>query len=148
MILNRLGRYRDFGLLILRLGIGVMFVYHGAPKIMGGPAKWEGLGKAVGFFGLSFAPAFWGFMAAVSEFGGGIAILLGLLMREFCALLVITMIVAASFHFNRGEGLFGAAHAVELGIVFLSLIFIGPGKYSLEEKFWPGRGAERSVSGK
>lgn len=145
MILNGLGRYRNIGLLILRIGIGAMFVFHGAPKIFGGPAKWEGVGKAVGIFGLDFAPVFWGFMAAVSEFAGGFALILGLFMREFSALLVITMTVAASFHFNRGEGLFGAAHAVELGIVFFSLIFIGPGKYSLDEKFWPCREAAHIV---
>jgi len=145
MILNGLGRYRNIGLLILRLGIGAMFVFHGAPKIFGGPAKWEGVGKAAGIFGLGFAPVFWGFMAAVSEFVGGFALVLGLFTREFSALLVITMTVAAGFHFNKGEGLFGASHAVELGIVFFSLVFIGPGKYSLDEKFWPIRSAVRVV---
>ncbi|MBI5889005.1 MAG: DoxX family protein [Deltaproteobacteria bacterium] len=145
MILNSLGRYRNIGLLILRLGIGAMFVYHGAPKMLGGPAKWEGLGRAAGIFGIDFAPVFWGFMAAVSEFAGGFALILGLFSREFSALLVITMIVAAGFHLNRGEGLFGASHAVELGIVFFSFIFIGPGKYSLDERLRPSRGAVRVV---
>ncbi|RZK26274.1 MAG: DoxX family protein, partial [Flavobacterium sp.] len=28
----------------------------------------------------------------------------------------------------------GASHAIELGIVFFSLIFIGPGKYSVDKK--------------
>lgn len=145
MILNSLGKYRNIGLLILRMGIGAMFVFHGAPKMLGGPAKWEGLGKAVGIFGISFAPTFWGFMAAVAEFFGGFALILGLFTREFSALLVITMAVAAGFHFNRGEGLFGASHAVELGILFFSLIFIGPGKYSLDERLWPRRSALRVV---
>lgn len=138
MISKFLNKRVNFGLLILRLGLGGMFVYHGFPKISGGAAKWAGLGKAVGFFGINSMPAFWGFMASFSEFFGGIALILGLFTREFSVLMTITMIVAASFHFNRGEGLFGAAHAIEVGIVFLSLIFIGAGKYSLDELLRPG----------
>jgi putative oxidoreductase len=37
MILHKLDRYRDAGLLVLRIGIGVMFMLHGFPKVMGGP---------------------------------------------------------------------------------------------------------------
>jgi putative oxidoreductase len=47
------------------------------------------------------------------------------------------MTIAASGHLSRGEGLRRAAHAIENGIVFLSLIFIGPGKYSLDEWLKP-----------
>ncbi len=46
MILRSLTRYRDAGLLILRIGIGIMFLYHGAPKLIGGPEKWEKLLKS------------------------------------------------------------------------------------------------------
>ena len=50
------------------------------------------------------------------------------------------MLMATLFHLGRGDGLKGAAHAIEVGIVFLSLILIGPGKYSLDEKLSAGRG--------
>ena len=41
-------RYRDLGLLILRLGFGAAFFwYHGYPKLVGGPAMWERIGDAV-----------------------------------------------------------------------------------------------------
>ena len=46
-------------------------------------------------------------------------------------------VVAAISHLSRGDGLSGASHAIELGIVFLSLILIGAGKYSLDEKLRP-----------
>ena len=49
-------------------------------------------------------------------------------------LLTFTMIIAALIHFGKGEGIMGASHAIELGIVFFSLIFIGPGKYSVDKK--------------
>ena len=35
------------------------------------------------------------------------------------------MLVAAISHLSKGDGLGGASHAIELGIVFLSLILIG-----------------------
>ena len=47
------------------------------------------------------------------------------------------MLVAAVSHLSRGDGLSGASHAIELGIVFLSLIVIGAGKYSVDEQLHP-----------
>ncbi len=137
MILTALSKYKDFGLLFLRIGIGGMFIFHGAPKMFGGPERWERLGASMANVGIEFAPVFWGFMASFSEFIGGICLLLGLFFRPVCILLAITMAIAASGHLSRGEGLRGAAHAIEDGIVFLSLIFIGPGKYSLDEWLKP-----------
>lgn len=135
IILAFLSKYRDIGLLILRIGIGAMFLYHGAPKIFGGPEKWERVGMAMASVGINFFPILWGFMAAFSEFFGGICIILGLFFRPACILLTITMAVAASMHLSKGDGLGVASHAIEDGIVFLSLILIGPGKYSFEEKY-------------
>ncbi len=137
MILTALNKYKDFGLLILRIGIGGMFIFHGAPKMLGGPEKWEKIGASMANVGIEFVPVFWGFMASFSEFIGGICIILGLFFRPACILLTITMTIAALGHLSRGDGLRGAAHAIEDGIVFLSLIFIGPGKYSLDEWLKP-----------
>lgn len=137
MVLTFLNKYRDTGLLVLRIGIGLMFILHGAPKLFGGVEKWEKLGMAMATLGIGFAPAFWGFMAAISEFFGGICLILGVVFRPACILLTITMLVAAISHLSRGDGLGGASHAIELGIVFLSLILIGAGRYSLDEKLRP-----------
>ncbi|MCX7781451.1 MAG: DoxX family protein [Negativicutes bacterium] len=128
-------KYQDLGLLLLRIGIGVMFMYHGYPKIMGGVAGWAKLGAAMQYVGIGFAPVFWGFMAAASEFVGGMLLIAGLLFRPTCLLLVITMGVAVAMKLSVGAGLAGAAHALEIGIVFLSLVLIGPGKLSLDAKF-------------
>ncbi len=134
MILTFLDKHRDTGLLILRIGLGCMFLFHGLPKLFGGPEKWEKVGMAMGSLGITFLPAFWGFMAAISEALGGLCLILGFLLRPACILLTITMLVATLSHLSRGDGLGGASHAIEVGIVFLSLILIGPGKHSLDEK--------------
>ncbi len=126
------GRYRDFGLLLLRLGIGAMFLVHGGPKLLAGPAKWEKLGTAMSYLGIYAMPEVWGFMAAFSEFFGGLCLILGLFFRPACLLLAVTMAVAATMHLGKGEGLMAASHAIESGILFGSLIFIGPGRFSVD----------------
>ena len=133
-MLGFLGKYRDFGLLILRVGLGAMYLTHGGPKLMGGPAMWVKVGGAMNYVGIHAVPVFWGFMAACSEFFGGLCLILGLFFRPACMFLLITMAVAASMHFGKGDGLNVASHAIENGIVFLSLILIGPGKYSIDRK--------------
>lgn len=133
-ILDNLGKYRNTGILLLRLGIGVMFIIHGFPKLAGGPDGWTGLGGSMKVICINFLPIFWGFMAAATETFGGFLLIVGLFYRPACILLVFTMIIAALVHFGKGDGLGGASHAIEMGIVFFSLIFIGPGKYSVDKK--------------
>lgn len=133
-IFDTLGKYRNTGLLILRVGLGAMMMVHGLPKIMGGPEMWAGLGGSMKTIGINFLPTFWGLMAALSEGMGGFLLLLGLFFRPVNMLLTFTMLIAALVHFGKGEGIMGASHAIEVGIVFFSLIFIGPGKYSVDGK--------------
>ncbi len=133
MLFNDLDRYRDAGLLILRIGIGIAFVVHGAPKMLGGPAGWTELGGSMRLFGITFLPAAWGFMAAFAELGGGILLILGLLTRPAAFFLFCTMVVAAATHI-AGVNAGSPWHAIEAGVLFFSLLFIGPGAYSLDAR--------------
>lgn len=133
-VFENLSSYKNLGLLIIRIGLGVMFIFHGVPKLSGGPEHWEKIGGAMKVVGISYAPAFWGFMAAVTETFGGLLLMIGLAFRPVCILLFINLIVAAVMHFSKGDGLQGAAHAIEDAIMFLGLIFIGPGLYSIDKK--------------
>jgi putative oxidoreductase len=134
MIFRSLDKYRELGILLLRLGIGLMFVYHGWPKISGGVETWVKLGAAMKFMGVGFAPAFWGFMSASAEFFGGILIAVGLLTRPVAMMMAFNMVVAVVLKFSTGAGMAGASQAIEVGIVFLSLILIGPGRYSIDAR--------------
>ena len=133
-ILSNLGKYKNTGLLIIRVGLGIMFMFHGYPKLLGGPDNWTAVGNAMKHTGVTFFPVGWGFLAAATETFGGFLVLLGLAFRPATLLLAITMIVASIMHLKTGDGLNGASHAVEAAIVFIGLTIIGPGKYSVDKK--------------
>lgn len=133
-ILSNLDSYRNTGLFIIRVGLGIMFVLHGYPKLLGGPDKWAQLGSATKYIGIHFAPTFWGFMSGCTETFGGFLLVLGLAFRPVCILLVINLTVAALMHLDSGGGLEQAAHAIEDAVVFAGLLFVGPGKYSVDKK--------------
>jgi len=126
--------FRNIGLLILRIGLGIMFIWHGYPKMFGGPEKWTKVGEAMQFLGIHFAPMFFGFMAGVTEFFGGIFLMAGLFFSPSAIFLLIVMIVATFKSIGAGENFAIYSHSIEMGVVFLSLLFIGPGTYSLDRK--------------
>jgi putative oxidoreductase len=123
----------DAGLLLLRVGIGSMFVIvHGYPKIAGGLTLWRGLGGALNrLIGLSFAPGFWGFLAMLAEFGGGLCLIAGIFFRPACAAILFTMLVAAVSIIRGGYGFNSASQPIELGVVAAALFFTGPGKFTV-----------------
>lgn len=125
----------DIGLLVMRVGLGAMFVVvHGWPKVAGGAERWEKLGGAMGAFGIDFAPVFWGACASFAEFLGGLLLVVGLFTRQAAAVMLTTMIVAAAMHLDKGDGLKGASHAIEVGFALIGLIGVGAGKYSLDAR--------------
>lgn len=130
-------RARDLGLLILRVGLGMMFTLHGYPKLLGGPAAWAELGGVMKLVGITAAPAAWGFMGAAAEAIGGQLLAVGLFFRFTCLALLFTMLMATIMHVSKGDGFSGYSHAAESAIVFLGLWLIGPGRYSLDQLLFP-----------
>ncbi len=130
------GVAKDFGLLLIRLGLGAsMFFFHGYDKITGGPERWEGTGGAMAHLGITFAPVVWGFLAAFAESVGSILIVLGPLFRVATLMLAFNMFVATLMHMNLptdnpASGLAGAEKAIVYMIVYLGLYFTGPGRFA------------------
>lgn len=129
----------DYGLLVLRVGIGLMFAFvHGLPKVTGGVPMWIKLGGSFNrLIGCDFLPAFWGFMAMAAEFGGGFLLALGWCFRPACGLMLFTVTIASLSIVRGGYGLAAAAEPIELAIVLLGLLFAGPGtfNFSLQSLF-------------
>jgi putative oxidoreductase len=125
-------------LLVLRLIAGIAFIFHGWGKIQQ-PFGWMGPEAPV--------PGFFQFLAALSEFGGGIAWVLGFLTPVASVGIGITMAVAVCMHMFVMKDPFVATAAgsgsyepalLYLGISILFLI-LGPGKFSLDAKVFGER---------
>jgi putative oxidoreductase len=119
-----------FGLLLIRLMLGVVFLFHGSQKLFGafdGP----GLDGFAGFLGsldvpMPYASAV---AAALAEFLGGAALVTGFLMRPMCLPLGFTMLVAAfSAHGGRFSAQAGGMeYPLTLAVVVFGLALAGPG---------------------
>jgi putative oxidoreductase len=132
MIWTHLDKYRDLGLLFLRAAVGLYMAFgHGLGKITAGTERWAELGGTMGLLGINFLPTFWGFMAAFAEFICALLVVVGFVTRPALLFLVINMAVAANMHIQTGNG--SPEMALLYGIVFLALVFVGPGKYSVDE---------------
>jgi putative oxidoreductase len=111
-------------ILLLRLVVGGAFILHGWGKIQT-PFGWMPPEAPV--------PGILQFLAALSEFGGGIALILGLLTPLASLGLTATMAVAVFFHVSKGDAFI---QGYELAAVYLvcSIFFllVGPGKFSVD----------------
>ena len=122
----------DFVLLLVRLVTGYAMMLHGWGKIQA-PFNWMPDSGVPGIFQA---------LAALSEFGGGLALIFGLVTPLASLGLLITMSVAAFFHaVVRGDPFVGTGGpsfepATLYILITLILIVMGPGRFSLDRKFF------------
>lgn len=79
-------QYGDLGLLVLRLAVGVIFIYHALPKLKNPQAMAQGMGWAANMvMGLG-----------IVEFVGGLGVILGV-YTQLAAILLGTVMVGAIY---------------------------------------------------
>lgn len=139
LIQRALATESGWGPLVLRVPVGFIFVAHGAQKLFGwfGGYGLEGTGGFMASLGLN-PGTLMAALAGGAEFVGGLALILGLLVRPAAAALAFTMVVAIfSVHFQNG--LFLSNNGYEFGLALfaasLSLAFTGAGRASLDALF-------------
>ncbi|WP_067654221.1 DoxX family protein [Nocardia harenae] len=127
-------RGADIGLLVLRVVAGALIAGHGAQKLFG----WFGgsglSATADGFDRMGYNPGvFFGTLAGLSEFGGGLLLILGLLTPLGAAAVLGTMINVIAVHWDGG--VFGNG-GYELPLLYAAvaagLAFTGPGRFALD----------------
>ena len=93
----------DIATTILRLVVGVVFLAHGAQKMLGWFGGY-GFSGTMGFFtGMMHIPAPFAFLAIAAEFFGGLGLIFGLLTRVAAFGISCNMVVAvAMVHHNFG----------------------------------------------
>ncbi len=124
----------SLALLLLRLMLAAVFLFHGTQKLFG----WFGGGGMSGFscylagMGIhySFAAAC---LATAAELGGAVALILGYRVRLAVIPIVFTMLVAS---FGAHRHAFDADHngmeyTLTLAVVLTAIGLLGPGKYAI-----------------
>jgi len=125
-----------WGMTILRIVTGIIFIGHGAPKFgFGSDRTLAGVAEFLGSIGIP-APAVGAWLVASFETFGGAFLVIGLLTRFWSAGLAFAMFIAVTLvHLPKGmfgEG--GYQWALLLMACSLALLFEGAGKASLDRK--------------
>lgn len=124
----------ELSLLILRVVLGVTFLVHGIAKFQ------MGLGNVAGWFESIGILGFLGYIVAVIELLGGIALILGVGTRIVSALIGIVL-VGAIFTAKLSVGFVGAeAAGYELDVALLAmavvLVISGSQLFSVDNKLF------------
>src|SRR5258705_3000138 len=136
------GTFASKSLLIVRVVLGVIFFAHGAQKVFGwfgGP----GLRGVIAYFKQALGiPAPLTVLAALIECFGGLALIVGLLVRPAAVGLIVVMLVAvAKVHGRNGffinfSGTPGKGHGFEFNFVLimmlLAILLAGAGVLSID----------------
>ena len=124
---------RDRAILLLRLWLGAMMIQHGWGKVFGNMDRFTNGVAEMGFP----APELFAWAAALSEFGGGILLLLGLFTRPTAFFVACTMLVAGFIrHFD--DPFSKKELALTYLVIAVAIFIAGPGKAALDKVLLKG----------
>jgi putative oxidoreductase len=133
---------RDVALGVARIALAWIFIYHGAGKLFGafnGP----GIGRTAMYFSNTahlHPGGFFAVLGGIIEFGGGVALALGLASRLaglalFGDMVVAMITVAWANGINSEAPKPGYELNLALGVLALVVAFLGAGRISLDALF-------------
>ena len=127
MFLHKLQKYHAEGYVLFRVIVGLMFVQHGAQKLLG----WFGGNAVSSLFSLMG-------IAGMIEFLGGLAIAVGFFSR-LASVGGIAVMIGALVTVHFPNSLIPIVNKGELALLFLAcfvmIVVHGNGKWSLEQSF-------------
>jgi putative oxidoreductase len=133
------------GLLVIRSMLALVFMFHGAQKLLGlfggfGIAGTAGFLESLGFPLPSVAAV----VVGAVELFGGIALITGILFRPAALVMGFTMVVASlTAHTGFAVQTGGMEYPLTLAAVLTGLAFVGPGRVTV-----PALWSERSMRGR
>lgn len=131
-----LERLKPLALLCLRLGLGLIFIYHGYPKLFTHMHQTMQEFPRMGF------PSYFAYIAGVVEFFGGWLLVLGLFTRISALLLAGEMAIAiVRVHIPQG-GLMTVSNyqfPLALAVAAFALVAVGAGAISLDRAIFKNK---------
>jgi putative oxidoreductase len=121
-------KWEPLTLLLLRCGLGLVFIYHGYPKLFGSTERFVESFQAIGL------PVYFVYLAGIIECFGGLAMALGLFTPVVGIILLLEMGVAM-WKYNFNEGIYAVREyelPLILGLASLALSATGAGMLSLD----------------
>ena len=132
MRLAFLAKYSDAGLLLVRVSLGILFILYTVPALMGGPTAWTHFGAGARNWGLHSHFQLWGFLGALLGCVGGVLMIVGLFFR-MGVLVLLLLAIGHAIGVKHGSGFRTALPSIEMCFVLAGILFVGPGKYSVDK---------------
>ncbi|MCC4220367.1 DoxX family protein [Staphylococcus saprophyticus] len=104
-----------FGILLIRLMLGIVFMVHGGQKVLGGFSEPMAMMEGLGF------PAFFGIVLGLFELIGGILLFFGILTNYIASGFIIIML-GALFTVHLKEGYMASEFVLTLLVMSISMI--------------------------
>lgn len=130
---------RDLALLVVRIGLAWIFVYHGAGTLFGAFGQAGIHGHAVFFANVAHLHpgTFFAVLSGIIEFFGGLAVGVGILGRLAAAGLVGDMVIAmvtVTWHNGIISNAAGSGYELNVALAALAMVIVilGTGRYSLD----------------
>ncbi len=120
----------DAGLLILRLFLGLVMIYHGSPKLFKPAMR----GQVIGGMKSMGVPVGLTVIASLIEFLGGLGLVLGLLTQLAAFFIFVEMIGTTVLSKRKMGRKFMGGYELDVAYfaVGLALVFLGPGALSID----------------
>jgi putative oxidoreductase len=126
----------NIGILLLRIALGLTFIGHGSQKLFGWfkGSGWQGTTGMITHMGLR--PVwFWTLISSLSEFGGGLLVVLGFL-SPLGSLGIIASMLTAIIKVHWKAGFWNTNRGFEFPLInlvsALALGLTGPGRFALD----------------
>ena len=126
-------RQSNFGLLIMRLGLAAALLFYSLPKLFAGSHNWQSVGTTLAFINLGVPETILGFSMLLLEALGAVSLMFGYFFRIACIVLLIIFGLYFFNYFRIGYQTL-MLWSAGLAAVFLGLIYVGPGRYSIAVK--------------
>ena len=133
MRMQWLGKYREAGLLLMRVALGVLLVILTGPVLLSGPSRWARFGSGIRNLGIASNYQFWGFLGALAGCVGAALMIFGLCFRPGVLLVLALTLVHTVGAFDGFGTVRGNLAAIDLFVMMVGLLFVVPGKYSVDK---------------